>query len=109
MDKMMQEDVILALIDAYPHALLLPSGVIKRTPLHIAFTDYKFYGLIQPMIQRGKEATAMRDTNGSLPILPCHLLPLQRQVRIQTINSFRLYNGLYRTKKKWIWHYAQHL
>ncbi len=34
---------------------------------------------------------------------------IQWQVHIQTINSFRLYNGLYRTKKKWIWHYAQHL
>lgn len=68
MDATMKEDVILALIDAYPSALLSLGGVGKRTPLHIAFTDYLSSGLIQTMIQRGREATAMKDKNGWLPI-----------------------------------------
>jgi hypothetical protein len=68
MDASMKEEVILHLIDAYPSALLSLGGVGKRTPLHIAFTDYLSSGLIQTMIQRGKEATEMKDKNGWLPI-----------------------------------------
>ena len=68
MDASMKEEVILHLIDAHPSALLSLGGVGKRTPLHIAFTDYLSSGLIQTMIQRGKEATEMKDKNGWLPI-----------------------------------------
>lgn len=68
MDASMKEEVITELIDAYPEALLSLGGVGKRTPLHIAFTDYLSSGLIQTMIQRGKRAAEMKDKNGWLPI-----------------------------------------
>lgn len=68
MDASMKEEVIKELIGAYPKALLSLGGVGKRTPLHIAFTDYLSSGLIQTMIQRGKKATEMKDKNGWLPI-----------------------------------------
>lgn len=68
MDAVTKENVIRCLIHAYPDALLSTGGIGKRTPLHIAFTDYLSFGLINTMVQMGKQATAMSDKNGWLPI-----------------------------------------
>ena len=68
MDAPMKEKIILALIKAYPQALHSAGGVGKRTPLHIAFTDYVSSRLIKTMIQFGKQATTMKDKNSWLPI-----------------------------------------
>ena len=42
-DAKTKEKVILALIDAFPGALVVPGGVGKRTPLHIIFTGNLFF------------------------------------------------------------------
>lgn len=68
MDAKTKEGLILLLIEAYPAAIVQPGGVGKRTPLHIAFTDYISPNLARAMIQSGLEAAKMRDRKGWLPV-----------------------------------------
>ena len=68
MDAATKEKVILALIDAYPDALLAEGGVGKRTPLHIVFTDYTSSTVVKRMIEMGRNATLLKDKKGWLPI-----------------------------------------
>jgi len=67
-DSKTKEKLIIALIRAYPGALMEAGGVGKRTPLHIIFTDYVSPRLTQLMIENGKKATFMKDKNNWLPI-----------------------------------------
>eukprot|EP00543_Licmophora_paradoxa_P016438 CAMPEP_0202478984 /NCGR_PEP_ID=MMETSP1360-20130828/94749_1 /ASSEMBLY_ACC=CAM_ASM_000848 /TAXON_ID=515479 /ORGANISM="Licmophora paradoxa, Strain CCMP2313" /LENGTH=192 /DNA_ID=CAMNT_0049106293 /DNA_START=464 /DNA_END=1039 /DNA_ORIENTATION=+ len=68
MDSKTKEGLIYKLMDAYPGALREEGGVGRRTPLHIAFTDYISPRLARSMIERGKDATSMVDKKRWLPI-----------------------------------------
>lgn len=68
MPSQMKEKLIKTLIDAYPKALLTEGGIARRTPLHVAFTDYLSPQLANTMIEMGPKATFMKDKKGWLPI-----------------------------------------
>lgn len=68
MKSQIKEELIRALIHAYPESLLEAGGVGGRTPLHIVFTDYVSPSLIRLMIDTGKKACYVRDKNGWLPV-----------------------------------------
>ena len=68
MDSKTKEALIYMLMDAYPRALMEEGGVGRRTPLHIAFTDYISPRLARSIIERGLEATRMVDKKKWLPI-----------------------------------------
>ena len=67
-DAKTKERLIIALIRAYPGALSEEGGVGRRTPLHIIFTDYISPKLTAFMIEKGTQATFMRDKNDWLPV-----------------------------------------
>mmetsp|Transcript_23373 Transcript_23373/g.32748 ORF Transcript_23373/g.32748 Transcript_23373/m.32748 type:complete len:323 (-) Transcript_23373:505-1473(-) len=68
MNSSTKERLIHALVNAYTQALVEQGGVGKRTPLHIAFTDYISPQLARSMIELGPSATFMKDKKGFLPI-----------------------------------------
>ena len=68
MDSKTKERLIVALINAYPKALVEVGGVGGRTPLHIVFTDYISADIIRTMITMAPKACFMRDKKGWLPI-----------------------------------------
>lgn len=68
MDSQTKEHLIHKLVQVYPDALVQEGGVGKRTPLHIAFTDYISPQLASMMIAAGKAATLKKDKKGWLPI-----------------------------------------
>jgi hypothetical protein len=68
MDSQTKEHLIHSLVKVYPEALIEEGGVGRRTPLHIAFTDYISPHLARMMIERGTSATYMKDKKGWLPI-----------------------------------------
>jgi len=68
MNSSTKERLIHSLVNAYPEALVKQGGVGKRTPLHIAFTDYISPQLARSMIELGPSATFMKDKKGFLPI-----------------------------------------
>ena len=68
MDSQTKELLIHQLVRVYPDALVQEGGVGKRTPLHIAFTDYISPQLARMMIDAGKAATFKKDKKGWLPI-----------------------------------------
>lgn len=68
MDSTTKEHLAYALVEANAEALVVEGGVGKRTPLHIAFTDYISPALACYMIQVGRRATTMKDKKGWLPI-----------------------------------------
>lgn len=68
MDSQTKERLILLLIHANPKALVEEGGVGRRTPLHIAFTDYISPKLARTIIHFGKAATRLKDRKGWLPI-----------------------------------------
>jgi hypothetical protein len=68
MDSETKERLIHELVKVYPQALNQEGGVGKRTPLHIAFTDYISPELARMMINAGKEAAFKQDRKGWLPI-----------------------------------------
>jgi hypothetical protein len=68
MDSETKERLIHELVRVYPQALNQEGGVGKRTPLHIAFTDYISPELARLMIDAGKEAAFKQDRKGWLPI-----------------------------------------
>ena len=67
-DSASKEELVAALLQAYPHALITEGGVGRRTPLHIAFTDYISPRLAKLMIDAGPAATKVKDKKGWLPI-----------------------------------------
>jgi len=71
MDSKTKERLVYALIDAYPGALSEPGGVGKRTPLHVAFTDYVSPRLTQALVDHpsghGRQACYLKDKKGYLP------------------------------------------
>lgn len=68
MDSQTKERLIHALVKAFPKALMTEGGVGRRTPLHIAFTDYISPQLAKMMIAKGSSAAFMKDKKGWLPI-----------------------------------------
>ena len=68
MDSQTKEHLIHQLVKINPDALVQEGGVGKRTPLHIAFTDYISPQLASMMITVGKAATLKKDKKGWLPI-----------------------------------------
>ena len=68
MNSQVKEVLIYALINAFPQALNEEGGVGRRTPLHIAFTDYISPRLAQYMINKGKDAALLRDKKYWLPV-----------------------------------------
>lgn len=68
MDSQTKEHLIHQLVKINPDALVQEGGVGKRTPLHIAFTDYISPQLASMMIAVGKAATMKKDKKGWLPI-----------------------------------------
>jgi hypothetical protein len=68
MDSVTKERLIHALVQAFPKALMTEGGVGRRTPLHIAFTDYISPKLAKMMIEKGSDAAFMKDKKGWLPI-----------------------------------------
>lgn len=68
MNSQVKEVLIYALINAFPQALNEEGGVGRRTPLHIAFTDYISPRLAQYMIIKGRNAATFRDKKYWLPV-----------------------------------------
>jgi hypothetical protein len=68
MNSQIKETLIYDLIKAFPQALNEEGGVGRRTPLHIAFTDYISPQLAQFMINKGMNASSLRDKKFWLPI-----------------------------------------
>jgi hypothetical protein len=68
MPSQTKEKLIHDLINSYPEALLTEGGVARRTPLHVAFTDYLSPQLANTMIEMGPKATFMKDRKGWLLI-----------------------------------------
>ena len=68
MNSRIKETLIYDLIKAFPQGLNEEGGVGRRTPLHIAFTDYISPQLAQFMINKGMNAISLRDKKLWLPI-----------------------------------------
>jgi hypothetical protein len=68
MDSQTKEHLMNKLVKVFPEALLQEGGVGKRTPLHIAFTDYISPHLGRMMISAGSDATFHKDKKGWLPV-----------------------------------------
>lgn len=63
-----KEELLLALIHAYPSSITVAGGVGARNPLHIVFTDYISAKLCRKMLILRPDAAKMRDKKGWLPI-----------------------------------------
>ena len=63
-----KEELLLALVHAYPSSIMVAGGVGARNPLHIVFTDYISAELCQKMLTLRPAAARMRDKKGWLPI-----------------------------------------
>ena len=63
-----KEELLLALVHAYPSSITVAGGVGARNPLHIVFTDYISAELCRKMLTLRPDAAKMRDKKGWLPI-----------------------------------------
>ena len=90
MDSKTKERLIIALINAYPKALVEAGGVGGRTPLHIVFTDYISANIVRTMIVMAPKACFMRDKKGWLPIhMACsrHCSPTKLRMLLEAYPS----------------------